>query len=456
MFDSELDTDMLANLMSTRALYCWVDKDFKVIRYKDGKAESIGVDFQADRYQTSAMFAVDKANMDELEEHYLIQITGEKMFRNYFFSTDEEYMDEYHYFIFQPIIVELEKNTNYSYQIYPVIKLVNKEVALVDFNYYPNGEIENIEDFASNMLRSTDKIKDVKVPHTYTLALGLEIKKEGAERLDFEANETIIFSHEELHVDYLLELAELFLSFLFKYDKHSFCARSMVSLDNLELTDKEIQLVVNGFKYSDDNSPYNFELLNLSECSSSRLFIFGNMTLTLGNIMEAHMPAAIFDEELSILNTKIYAYSKMKKESSIKELLEAKRELHLLKLQIKYKYSGYHIVRKVMDYAVDNLFGINEKINLINSVVEISMQQNTFDESKRSNWFHIVIAIVSTILSSSVAFNYVFVPIYEIRFDQKMSPICALANFGIALAIFGAIMLLLLYFMILRKRRSHK
>src|SRR5699024_8077838 len=106
------------------------------------------------------------------------------------------------------------------------------------------------------------------------------------------------------------ELAEIFLSMLLKYEKYSWFGRTLISLDNPNLTDKQIQLIRNGFKYTENNPLYDRQLINFSEHPPNKFYVFEHITLTLGDILDSHMPAAVLDDELSILNTKLIAYSK--------------------------------------------------------------------------------------------------------------------------------------------------
>src|SRR5699024_2211314 len=138
LYDAKLDPEIVTSLIATRALYCYIDDEFNMIRVKDGKLDKSKLDFHTENYTTMATLKFGESNIDDFETHYLGHISGEKLFRNFFFAKDDDFKDEYNYFIFQPIVLELEKNPEYYYRIYPVVKVVNKEIVIVDFNYFPH------------------------------------------------------------------------------------------------------------------------------------------------------------------------------------------------------------------------------------------------------------------------------------------------------------------------------
>lgn len=455
LYDGVIDPEIITSLIATRALYCYIDDDFNMTRVKDGKPEKSKVDFHTEDYTTNATLKIGGSDIDDFETHYLAHISGEKLFRNFFFSKDDDYKDEYIYFVFQPIVIELEKNSEYYYRIYPVVKVVNKETVIVDFNYYPHDEAESVEEFAFRLLRIGDKINKLKLPYTYFVALGLEMDKENGELFNFEANESAIFISEDISVRDVHELAEMFLSMLLKYEKYSWFGRTLISLDNPNLTDRQIQLIRNGFEYTQNNPLYDRQLINFSEHPSTKFYVFEHITLTLGDILESYMPAAVLDEELSILNTKMIVYSKVVDDESLDELLKSKKELHLLKQQISLKYSSILKAHTIMDYAINDLFKINDQIDRIDALADISFRQKEFTKTKRDNLFHFIIGIVSLILSMSVIFDFIIKPIYEIRFNQKMSSLDILLNYLMLMGV-SAVILFAVYLLIMRKKKNRK
>lgn len=455
LYNAVLNSEIISSLIATRALYCYIDEEFNITRVKDGKIEESKIDFHAEDYTTEATFSFGELHIDDFETHYLTHISGEKLFRNFFFSKDVDYLDEYSYFIFQPIVLELEKNPKYDYLIYPVVKVVNNEIVIVDFNYYPHDETETVGEFADRLLRIGDKIKSLKLPYTYFVALGLEMNKENAEFFNFESNESVLFNSEDILVRDIRELAEVFLSMLLKYEKYSWFGRTLISLDNPNLTDEQIQFIRNGFEYSENNPLYDRKLINFSEHSSSKFYVFEHITLTLGDVLESYMPAAVLDEEIAILNTKIIVYSKVADDKSLDELLKSKKELHLLKQQISLKYSSILKVHTIMDYAINDLFKINDHIDRIDALIDNSFRQKEFTKAKRDSLFHFIIGFVSFVLSTSVIFDYIIKPIYEIRFAREISPTDTLLNYTILLGA-SFLTVLAVYLFIMRKKSGKK
>ncbi|WP_144463729.1 hypothetical protein [Siminovitchia fortis] len=455
LYDAKLDPEIVTSLIATRALYCYIDDEFNMIRVKDGKLDKSKIDFHTENYTTMATLKFGESNIDDFETHYLGHISGEKLFRNFFFAKDDDFKDEYNYFIFQPIVLELEKNPEYYYRIYPVVKVVNKEIVIVDFNYFPHDEAETVEEFAYRLLRIGDKIKNLKLPYTYFVALGIEMDKENGELFNFEANESAIFNSEGFSVRDVHELAEMFLSMLLKYEKYSWFGRTLISLDNPNLTQEQIQLIRNGFAYTENNPLYDRQLINFSEHPSTKFYVFEHITLTLGDILDSYMPAAVLDDELSILNTKMVVYSKVVDDESLGELLKSKKELHLLKQQISLKYSSILKAHTIMDYAINELFKINDQINRIEALADISFRQKEFSKTKRDNIFHFIIGFVSVILSMSVIFDYIIKPIYEIRFSRELSSLDTLLNYGMLMGV-STVILFAIYLFIMREKKKRK
>ncbi|MCG5105036.1 hypothetical protein [Oceanobacillus alkalisoli] len=455
LYNAVVDPEIVSSLIATRALYCYIDDDFNMTRVKDGKLEKSKIDFHTEDYTTMAKLKFGEINIDDFESHYLAHISGEKLFRNFFFSKDEDYIDEYSYFIFQPIVIELEKETEYYYRIYPVVKVVNNEIVVVDFNYYPHDETETVEEFADRLLRIGDKIKNLKLPYTYFIALGLEMNKENGELFNFESNVSAVYNFEDISIRDVHELAEMFLSMLLKYEKYSWFGRTLISLDNPNLTDKQIQLIRNGFEYTENNPLYDRKLINFSEHPSTKFYVFEHITLTMGDIMDSYMPAAVLDEELAILNTKMIVYSKVVDDESLDELLKSKKELHLLKQQISLKYTNILKAHTVMDYAINNLFKINDQIDRIDGLADISFRQKEFTKAKRDSLFHFIVGFVSFILSMSVLFDYIVKPIYEIRFAQEITPLDTLLNYIMFMGVSGVVVIAL-YLFIMRKKKDKK
>lgn len=451
LYNAELDADSISNLLATRALYCYVDEDFSIVRFKDGELQTSKINLQTETFKRTATFKIEEIEIDEFEEHYIAHISGEKLFRNVFFSKDSDYIDDYRYFIFQPIIVQLDKNDKY-YRLYPVVKVVNKQTVIVDFNYYPTDESKSVEDFTSMLVQIEDKFKMLKFPYSYLVALGIDVDTRDGEYFEFESNKTAIFGTDKIHATNILELSELFVSLLVDYDKYSWFGRTVISLGNVKLSNEQINLLKNGFKYEQINPLYNKKIINFSEELSTKFYVFEHMTLTTGEILETFMPATILDEELSILNTKMLVYSKIVTDEPLNELLKSKKELQLLKQQISSKYSSIRLAHTIMEYAINELFKINEKIETVDSLAEISFRQQEFKKQSNDNIFQILISFVSIILSVSAIFEYIIVPIYEIRFSKAMLAEDTLINFS-TLIVLSFVTLLASYFFISRKRK---
>jgi hypothetical protein len=456
LFDATINPKIVSRIIATRALYCYIDKDFNMTRVKEGKLETSKINFHAEEYSTIASFKPETSDIDDFEKYYLAHISGEKLFRNFFFSKDIDYIDEYVYFIFQPIIIELEKDPDYSYQIYPVVKVVNEEVVIVDFNYFPNDNSESVEEFAFRLLRIQDKIKALKFPHAYFLALGFDVDKDQGELFSFESNESVLFTLKNSLCKNLVELAEMYVSILFTYEELIWVGRTVVSVDNTNLTKEQIQLIKYGFKITENNPLYDIEMINFSEHPSTKFFVFEHLTLTLGGILDTYIPATIIDEEISILNTKIYGFSKIVDDESLDELLKSKKELHLLKQQISLKYSRLLRVYKIIEYVTNDLLKINDQIDRIDALLENSFRQKEFSQTRRDNLYHSIIGIVSVILSMSVFFDYIIHPIYEIRFSREMPPIDRLLNYGLLVVVSFVILISIYVIVIYSKKGKEK
>lgn len=452
LYDAEIDIALVENLISTRALYSYIDEEFNLTRIKDGNLETTKIEINVADYKIDATYSIDGLEIDDFEKKFIAHIVGEKLFRNYFFSKDEEYNDKYKYFIFQPFIINLEKNSEYNYIIYPVVKIYNKEIVIVDFNYYPSEKSETVEEFATKILRIGDEVRELKLPFSYFSAMKIKVDEKKGEVFNFESNEEIVFNSSEIDIKNIFELAELFLNLMFKHEKQSWFGRTVISLDKTDMTNEQIQHIKNGFKYVETNPLYDEKLINFSEHIESKFYAFGNIILTLGDVVDSYLPAAIIDEELSIINTKMIIYSNSMEDASLEELLESKKQMQLIKKQIIYKYLSILKVKTIMEYSINELFKINDQISLIDDLAEISFRQKDYIKEEKNKAFNFLIGLVSVILSMSVIFDYIIVPIYEIRFNHNITPIDTLINYG-TLIVINIIILLLFYYFKLKKKK---
>src|SRR5699024_5455232 len=148
-------------------------------------------------------------------------------------------------------------------------------------------------------------------------------------------------------------------------------------------------------------------------------------------------------------------YSKVVDDESLGELLKSKKELHLLKQQISLKYSSILKAHTIMDYAINELFKINDQINRIDALADISFRQKEFSKTKRDNIFHFIIGFVSVILSMSVIFDYIIKPIYEIRFSREMSSLDILLNYLMLMGV-SVVIFLVVYLFLMKKKKNRR
>lgn len=451
LYNGKLNEEMTARLLVSRALYCCVDSDFNILRYKSDKIETSKVDFKNEDYQLNASFSTEGTDYDNFEKHYITNITAERMFRNFFFSKDDDYIDKCDYFIFQPFLLSLKKDSDYHYMIYPVVKIINLETVIVEFNFYPSGNSETIRDFVDKMIRMDDLISTIKLPHAYFSALGIEMNIDEAEVFSFEDNESTIFKFEDENLKNICDIAVLYLDLLFQHEGYSWFGRTVISLDRADLSRKEVEYIKNGFNSNFENKLYKNELINFSDSKESKLYIFGHLTLSMGNILEEYIPAVVLDQEISIVNTKLIVHSKIEDEQKPLELLEKKRELQKLRGQIATKYNSILSFHSAMNYAMDKIFNVNDAIQRIDDLIEISFRRKEYEKYERESIFQTVIGIVSVLLSLSAIFEFVVTPIYFLRFNKNMDAQDTLLNYSILLI--GGVLVILVYFLIVKKKK---
>lgn len=453
LYNGKLNEDIITKLLITRALYCYIDDDFNILRYKSESVEETKVEFKNEAYQQSATFKTENADYDDFEEHYITNITGEKLFRNFFFSKDDDYIDNYDYFIFQPFILSLEKEADYQYVIYPVVKIVNGEIVIVEFNFFPSDEENSVYDFSDKLIRMQDLISAVKLPYTYFVALGIETNIDEAEGFSFENNDSAVFNLNDENIRNIFDVALLFVDLMFTYERYSWFGRTVISLDRPDLSREEIEYVKNGFHYNEENQFYNSELTNFGESKNSKLYIFGHLTLSLGNILEAYLPAVILDQEISIVNTKLIVHSKSGDEEKPLELLDKKRELQKLRGQIATKYTSILSFHSAMNYAMNKIFNVNDVIQRIDDLIEINFRRKEYEKYERDYIFQTIIAIVSVLLSLSAIFEFIITPIYELRFNRSMNAQDTLLNY-ITLLLAGVLIIVGYLFILTKKKRK--
>ena len=452
LYNRKLNEDIIAKLLITRALYCYVDDDFNILRYKSQSIDKIKVDFKSEVYQQSASFKTGNADYDDFEKHYITNIAGEKMFRNFFFSKDDDYIDSYNYFIFQPFILSLEKEIDHYYRIYPVVKIVD-EIVIVEFNFYPPDGENSIGNFSDRLIRMPDLIKEIKLPYTYFLALGIEVNMEESEGFSFEDNDSAVFKMDNENIRNIFDVALLFIDLIFTYEGCSWFGRTVISLDEPELSREEIEYLKNGFHYDGGNKLYDSELIDFRESKDSKLYVFGHLTLTLGNILESYLPAVILDQEISIVNTKLIVHSKSGDEEKPIELLNRKNELQKLRGQIDMKYTSILSFHSAMKYAMEKIFNVNNAIKRIDDQLEINFRRKEYQKYERDFVFQTIIGIVSVLLSLSAIFEFIITPIYELRFNRSMDPLDTLLNYFILL-IAGLLMIVGYLFILTKKKRK--
>lgn len=332
-----------------------------------------------------------------------------------------------------------------------MVKIVD-DVVIVEFNFYPPDGESSTYGFSDKMIRMPDLISEIKLPYTYFLALGIETNMDEAERFNFEDNDSAVFKMDDENVRNIFDVALLFINLIFTYEGYLWFGRTVVSLDKPELSREEIEYLKNGFHYNGGNKLYDSELIDFRESKDSKLYVFEHLTLTLGDILESYLPAVILDQEILIVNTKLIVHSKSGDEEKPIELLNRKKELQKLRGQIDMKDTSILSFHSAMNYAMDKIFNVNNAIQRIDDLIEINFRRKEYQKYERDYVFQTIIGIVSVLLSLSAIFEFIIMPIYELRFNRSMDALDTLLNYFILLLAGGLIIVGYLFILSKKKR----
>ncbi|MDT2865282.1 hypothetical protein [Vagococcus carniphilus] len=412
-----------------------VDSDFVFCKYENQELIKQDIKYNIDAHNIGGTIDLKGLNINEFDYQNLVNILGEKIFRHTFFSHDEDYKDEFVYFIFMPIKLKKMKN---DIVLFPVLEVINKEFISVTFTSFSEDKEYTLEELSENIIRFKDEIEELSYPQEYFYSWDIENELDTLEN----KNQEEYFTASVNNCNTIFQVAEMLVNQLITVPKsndipkYSWSARTLVSLDLLNLSQNEINFLQNGFYYNNSNPIYEMNAIDFSETNQFKHYICSNMSITTGNIKESYMPANILSKEITMISTKVVGLSKLDKKSSVSELLEAKIDIEEIKQQVYYKYTGLLAVHKIMNYALTELLSIDTQIEKIDSLIEVYYRKNEYLMSKKNNLLQFILGVVSLLLSLGAIFDYIISPIYEMKFGHPMSSEDVLFNYLMLLTVF--------------------
>lgn len=446
--DGKVNEDNLAKLLSSRALYCAITKDLTIVRFKSDELEKIKFQFDSDDNQTKANVQLDGASFDDLdafEMHYLTEIVGEYAMRDFFFRNGKELADQYDYFIFAPITVNVVNKKKWDLLVYPTIKVEDNEAVLVEFHWFPNDEEISVDSFDDMVLRASTPLSDVKFPIEYISALSLSYDKHTFEKLSFEGGDTFLASVTNIGFRNVVDLASGFLSMLVDYEGSTWFSQNSITLDNSDISESSIRHLLYGLETNATNFRYLPKLNDFSQWRQWHLYVSGGTVLALGNIYELSVPANIISDDLCILNVKILGYMNETNEwSTISELLASKRKMLELRYSINHKYNSIMMFRDIMNYAATSLFNMDRSIEDITELINTLLEEADVAANTRNKILQNALAFLSLLLSTSAVFEYILTPVYTlISGGKEMNPIVQISIYLSMLIVFTLAFLIL-------------
>lgn len=444
--NGKINDDNLKKLLVSRALYCVVTKDLKILRFKKDKLEEFKLQYDSNGDQLGATFRLNDALLDDLypfEMHYLTEIVGEYAMRDFFFVQGKELTDQYDYFVFSPITLSTSSKKKCDLLVYPTIKVEDDEIVLVEFHWFPDDKKILAEDFVDMILRASTPLSDIKFPIEYISALSLSYDKNTFEKLFFEGGNTFLASLTDISFRNVLDLASIFLSMLVKYEDYTWFSQNAITLDNSDVSESAIRLLLNGLETNTTNSRYLTRLNDFSQWKQWHIYVSGGTLLSLGDIYELSLPTSIISDQLCILNAKLQGYmTAVDEESTIKELLEVKRRLLKLRYSVQNKYNRVLMFHDIMNFAATTLFNIDHSINDVAELIDTFLEEANVMESKHNTLLQNVLASLSLLLSTSAVFEFILTPLYKLMSKgEEMPPLaqilfymCMLLLFALAFA----------------------
>lgn len=446
--DGELNDLSVIELLRTGTIAGYVDSDFTFIKFENNELIKQKINYNIDDHVISGTIDLDNLSINDFDYHNLIEILGEKVFSKTFFSHDADYEDENLYFIFTPFRISKNKK---KIMLYPIVEIINKEFVSVTLTSYSDDKEYTIDELSDEIFRINDKIDIIEYPKPYFLAWGIfeELK-------DTKDNE-IFFESSQNRCDSIFEVAEMLVYQIMNTDKYSWSSRTLVSTDLIDITANEISLLQKGFHNNNSNPLYEIEVVDFSESDKFKYFIYSQMSITIGDIKEAYMPAKILTKEISMITTKLVGLSKIDKQSSIAVLLDAKVEIEELKQRVYYKYNSLLSVHKIMNHTLVNLLGIDQQIEKIDSLIEVYYRKQEYKTNRNNNILQIILGLVSLLLSLGAIFDYIVKPIYEIKYKIPMPPEDILLNFTLILfATISVVFLLIVSYKLFSNKKNKK
>lgn len=447
----KLKTDFITSLLYSRALYCVVTDDEKIIRIIGDELKTDDLNIEIDGYGQFATIKGYESIVDDFEGNFVQHIAAEKLWRNLAFSKIPTKEEKFQYFIFLPVKAILNRNDNIQYLLYPVLKRNSKQV-IVEFYYFPNEDSLSIEEFEKFIIQTGDTFRKLTLPIGYYEALGYKIDKS---KIISNTQDSLVidyYNSEELKTDSLFDLSENLVSLIYDFEEYTYFGRNLISIDNKNIPKQDIINLKNGISRNWQNPILNKELKNFSESENYELYVFEHTTITLGDIYESYIVSSVIDEEIIILNTNLYALNFEPYTQNMEELLDTKEELLQIKIRISNKYSNFAFVYYLMDYALGELFHIEDRIKLLNETIEVKLQKSEYSKNNNRYTFGIIISLFSIFSLAAILQTNLINPLLTIKSKYYLSKIDNILNYIMILFSIG--ILYLVIYMIVRNWKS--
>lgn len=441
LHEGKLKTNIVSSLLYSRALYCVVN-DEEIIRIVDDKLKTDKLNIEINSYEQYATIKGHENIMDDFEGHFVQHIAAEKLWRSLAFSQVPTEEDKFQYFIFLPVKAILHRNDNIQYLLYPVLKR-NKRQVIVEFQYFPNEDSLSISEFEKFIIQTGDIFKKLTLPVSYYKALGFKIEDSKIILDSHDSLETEYYDSDELAAGNLFELSENLVSLMYDFEKYTYFGRTLISIDNKNLPKQVINNLKNGTRRSWQNPVLNKDLKNFSESENYELYVFEQMTITLGDIFESYIPASVIDEEMILFNTYLYALSFEPKIQNMEELLGIKEELLRIKIRISNKYSNLAFVYHLMDYAIRELFHLESRIQLLDETITFKLQQNEHKKNNNRYTFGIIISLFSIFSLAAIIQTNLVSPLLTMDSKYYLSKKDNISNYILIVLSIGVLYLII-------------
>lgn len=366
------------------------------VQYKYGQMQAT-VNFKTDFF----------SNLPEFYQIYITNSIGSKIFEKNIISGNIE--NNYISLFLTSIVLYLN---NHQVFLYPIIKLYNSGIIIIDFAVYSSDE--KLDEKAI-----TDFIIDLRISNFNKIQFNKQlfdfkkISKGKEEIIERDGMAKEYAEYEQGNIESLKDLA-IFLVEEIIDKNQTFIAHHNYSIETENISNACIQSLMSGIKYDKIEDFDSIEYKNYREFKNSyKHYVSVSNTITVGETDITRIPSLVIDELFLYMAIKVYQLNSIinSKKKSISDMLDLYKDLINLKGYLINGLSAYYFSKRIFEDLFSE-YTLYSKLDNIKELIDIEIRKLEIKKNKYEVNSQNIITIILTLLSSEALLTYIIRPIY--------------------------------------------